>query len=53
VQDQLEIIWSDLIPLKVSIFTWRLIQNKLPTKDNMVRRDTNILLGKIGYLRNS
>jgi hypothetical protein len=33
-----EMIWNTLISLKMSIFVWRLVQNKLPTKDNLVRR---------------
>ena len=26
------------IPLKVSVFVWRLLRNRLPTKDNLLRR---------------
>ena len=31
-------IWHKLAPSKVSIFAWRLLQNRIPTKHNLVRR---------------
>jgi hypothetical protein len=31
-------VWNDLIPLKVSVLVWRLMQNRIPTKDNLVKR---------------
>jgi hypothetical protein len=31
-------IWHKTIPLKVSLFDWRLLQNHLPTKDNLIRQ---------------
>ncbi|MCI42488.1 70 kDa peptidyl-prolyl isomerase, partial [Trifolium medium] len=31
-------IWHRQVPLKVSIFAWRLSRDKLPTKDNLVTR---------------
>jgi hypothetical protein len=31
-------VWHKLIPSKVSLFVWRLLRNRLPTKDNLVRR---------------
>lgn len=31
-------VWHKHFPLKVSLFTWRLFRNRLPTKDNLVRR---------------
>jgi hypothetical protein len=31
-------IWHQHIPSKVSVFVWRLLRNRLPTKDNLVRR---------------
>ena len=30
--------WHKNVPLKVSICAWRLIRNRWPTKDNLVRR---------------
>ena len=30
--------WLKHVPLRVSIFVWRLLRNRLPTKDNLVRR---------------
>jgi len=30
-------IWHKHIPSKVSLFVWRLLRNRLPTKDNLVR----------------
>jgi hypothetical protein len=35
--DQNEMIWNNLLPLKVSTLTWR-FQNNLARKDNMVRQ---------------
>jgi len=34
-----DLIWHKQVPLKVSIFSWRLLQNRLPSKDNLVARD--------------
>ena len=31
-------VWHKHIPSKVSLFVWRLFRNRLPTKDNLVRR---------------
>ncbi|GAU39054.1 hypothetical protein TSUD_396590 [Trifolium subterraneum] len=33
-----DLIWHKLVPLKVSVAAWRLLRNRLPTKDNLVRR---------------
>jgi hypothetical protein len=33
-----DLIWHQQIPLKVSVMVWRLLRNRLPTKDNLVRR---------------
>jgi hypothetical protein len=30
------LIWHKLVPLKVSMLAWRLLRNRLPTKDNLV-----------------
>jgi len=30
-------VWHKHVPLKVSLFVWRLFRNRLPTKDNLVR----------------
>jgi hypothetical protein len=32
------VFWHKQVPLKVSMYVWRLLHNKLPTKDNLVRR---------------
>ncbi|GAU41062.1 hypothetical protein TSUD_284320 [Trifolium subterraneum] len=34
-----KLIWHPQVPLKVSIFTWRLLRDRLPTKTNLVTRD--------------
>ncbi|MCI35872.1 70 kDa peptidyl-prolyl isomerase, partial [Trifolium medium] len=34
-----DLIWHKQVPLKVSVLAWRLLRNKLPTKDNLVRRN--------------
>jgi len=31
-------VWHKLVPSKVSLFAWRLLQNKIPTRSNLVRR---------------
>jgi hypothetical protein len=31
-------VWHKIVPLKVSICVWRLLRNRLSTKDNLVRR---------------
>jgi hypothetical protein len=31
-------VWHKLVPAKVSIFAWRLLQDRLPTRVNLVRR---------------
>ncbi|GAU19474.1 hypothetical protein TSUD_77180 [Trifolium subterraneum] len=36
--DTEDLIWHKQIPLKVSIFAWRLLRNRLPTKDNLANR---------------
>ena len=33
-----DLIWHKQVPLKVSIFAWRLIRDRLPTKTNLVLR---------------
>jgi len=33
-----DFLWRKDIPLKVSVFGWRLFKNRLPTKDNLFRR---------------
>lgn len=33
-----DFIWHKQVPLKVSIMAWRLLRNRLPTKDNLVAR---------------
>jgi hypothetical protein len=35
-----DVAWLKQVPLKVSIFVWRLLCNRLPTKDNLIRRRT-------------
>jgi len=32
-------VWHRYILVKVSLFVWRLLQNRLPTRDNLVRRN--------------
>ena len=43
-------VWHRQAPLKASLFAWRLLRNRLPTKDNLVRRrvlqnDDNVCVG--------
>ena len=46
-------VWHKYVPLKVSLFAWRLLRNWLPTKDNLVWRcalqqDDNQCVGGCG-----
>ncbi|GJQ94463.1 RNA-directed DNA polymerase, eukaryota, reverse transcriptase zinc-binding domain protein [Tanacetum coccineum] len=34
--------WNRLIPIKVNVFIWRLILNKLPTRVNLDRKDIDV-----------
>ncbi|KAK2449543.1 hypothetical protein QL285_008734 [Trifolium repens] len=34
-----DLVWHKQVPLKVSIFPWRLLRDRLPTKSNLVARD--------------
>jgi hypothetical protein len=34
-----DLVWHKQVPLKVSIFAWRLLRDRLPTKSNLVARD--------------
>ena len=40
--------WSSLVPLKVKLFTWRLLFNALPTKINLQRRGINLMSVECG-----
>jgi hypothetical protein len=33
-----DLIWYRQVPMKISIFVWRLLRDKLPTKINLVTR---------------
>jgi len=33
-----DLLWRKDVPLKISIFAWRLFRNRLPTKVNLFRR---------------
>ncbi|GLT45963.1 hypothetical protein SLA2020_197560 [Shorea laevis] len=37
-----DLIWSRFIPSKISIFVWRLLLNRLPTKDNLLLRGVSL-----------
>jgi hypothetical protein len=37
----LDMIWKNPSPSKVLAFSWRLLRNRLPTKDNLVQRGIN------------
>jgi hypothetical protein len=36
-QGMSDMVWLKQVPLKVSVFMWRLLRNRLPTKDNLIR----------------
>ena len=31
-------IWNKEVPLKISLFAWRLLRDRLPTTDNLIKR---------------
>jgi hypothetical protein len=33
-----DLVWHKQVPLKISIFAWRLLRDRLPTKSNLVAR---------------
>lgn len=35
---EIALVWHKQVPTKVSIFAWRLLRDRLPTKDNLVSR---------------
>ena len=37
-RSQVDDVWSKHIPSKLSLLGWRLLRNRLPTKDNLVQR---------------
>ncbi|GAU20483.1 hypothetical protein TSUD_130400 [Trifolium subterraneum] len=48
-----DLIWHQQVPLKVSVLAWRLLRNRLPTKDNLVARNiippnANLCVGGCG-----
>lgn len=42
VVDVLSILWKAVVPSKVVLFCWRLFLDRLPTKDNLIRRSVVI-----------
>ncbi|RHN69534.1 putative reverse transcriptase zinc-binding domain-containing protein [Medicago truncatula] len=36
--DHSNAIWNNEVPLNVSLFAWRLLRNRLPTTNNLIRR---------------
>ena len=47
-------VWHRLVPSKVSLFAWRLLQDRISTKSNLVRRhilqpNDNICVGGCGF----
>ncbi|XP_024630644.1 uncharacterized protein [Medicago truncatula] len=51
-------LWHKDIPLKVVLFAWRLIRDRLPTKDNLIRRgiigpNDSLCVGGCGLMETS
>jgi hypothetical protein len=40
-------VWNSLIPSNLSILIWRLLLNRLPNEDNLIKRRDNIFV-KLG-----
>ncbi|GLT52165.1 hypothetical protein SLA2020_255190 [Shorea laevis] len=36
-----DLVWNKNVPLKVTAFAWKLLQNRIPTKDNLMKRGMN------------
>lgn len=50
-----EFIWHQSIPLKVSLFMWRLSRNRVPTKENLfkwhiVSQDDHFCVSECGHI---
>jgi len=48
-------VWHKLVPSKTSLFTWCLLQDRIPTKSNLVRRRVlqpthNMCVGRCGNI---
>jgi len=46
-------IWNKEVPLKVRLFAWRFLRNRLPTTDSLIRRhiiQPNVHLGRCGIM---
>ena len=48
-------VWHNLVPSKVSLFAWRLLQDRISTKSNLVRRhilqaNDNLCVGGCGFI---
>jgi hypothetical protein len=37
-QNSHKFVWLKVVPIKVSIFAWRLFRNRVPTRDNLLHR---------------
>jgi len=51
-------VWHKLVPSKVSLFVWRILQDRIPTKLNLVRRhilqlNDNLCVGGCGDIETS
>ena len=46
----LDLVWHKQVPLKVSIFAWRLLRDRLPTKNNLVREEVCSMPRMLGVL---
>lgn len=40
-------LWHKDVPLKIVLFAWRLFKDRLPTKDNLLRRVVNYHYSKV------
>ncbi|KAL8517334.1 hypothetical protein ACS0TY_015538 [Phlomoides rotata] len=37
-QEKISVIWNKIVPLKIVAFSWKLVQDKVPTMTNLLRR---------------
>ncbi|KAL5142204.1 putative ribonuclease H protein [Glycine soja] len=52
-EDCFDKLWSVKVPTKITVFAWRLILDRLPTKNNLQRRQVQLTETSCPFCRNS
>lgn len=45
------VIWNNLVPLKVIVFVWKLLQDRIPSQENLAKRGLIINTSELGCKR--